>query len=110
MGDKNGPYYKGYGADYSFTGHDTRSTPNGPLVDALQWLVKQASALSGYEYKNPGVLINKYSGRRCSMAPHKDNEGAVDNAAPLVNITLGGARTFSYWDFSAIGSLPGYVG
>jgi hypothetical protein len=49
MGDRNGPYYKGYGADYSFTGHNTRHTPNGPLVIILQWLVEQASALSGYE-------------------------------------------------------------
>lgn len=85
---------KGY--DYNFTGMSKKNTTRAKTPDVVSIFTQIAQEIAGCEYQQ--CLLNFYDGGNDSIGKHADDEPEIDQAVPIVSISLGQTRTFNVWD------------
>jgi alkylated DNA repair dioxygenase AlkB len=82
-------WQQAYGADYHYTGTTNRALPVPALLEPLHAWAREI------DRRLNGVLLNWYEPEREHyIGKHRDSTVSMIEGAPIVTVSLGGARTF----------------
>jgi alkylated DNA repair dioxygenase AlkB len=83
-------WQQAYGADYRYTGNTNRALPVPAELEPLHAWVREA-----IDPRLNGLLLNWYDDERAHyIGKHRDSIIDMIEGAPIVTVSLGGARTF----------------
>ena len=72
------------------------SIPSKIVIELQKFVNEQLLADKGYEPTN-GCHVSLYPDGKAGVSPHEDNENVIDQSVPIVSISFGEGRRFSFY-------------